>query len=82
MTTQDHEPTIPGERLVTQFTPEQQGWFVVALVAFLGVVVVGPAITSAAVSSRAAGKRATKKMRRLGGGAVDRVSAGIDRFRR
>ena len=82
MTTQDHEPTIPGERLVTQFTPEQRGWLVTALVAFLGVVIIGPAYAEASRATRAAGKRAHKKIRRLGGGAADRVTAGVDRFRR
>lgn len=80
--TQDHEPTVPGERLVTQFTPEQRGWLVVALVAFFGVVVIGPAITSAAEASRKAGRQASKKIRRLGGGAIDRVTAGVDRLHR
>lgn len=81
MTTQD-QPTMPGARPGTPLTTEQRGWLVAALVAFLGVVFIGPAITAAAASSRAAGRRAQRKMRRLGGGAVDRVSAGVDRFRR
>ena len=82
MTAQNQHPTIPGERHATPLTPEQRGWLVAALVAFIGVVFIGPAITAAAESSRAAGKRVHRKMRRLGGGAVDRVSAGVDRFRR
>ena len=81
MTTQD-QTTIPGERLATQFTPEQRGWLVTALVAFLGVVIIGPAYTNAAKATRKAGRRANKKIRRLGGGAVDRVSAGVERLRR
>ena len=58
--------TRPGERLLTQFSTEQRGWMGVALVAFLGVAIVGPAIAMAAVSGRKLKAWAGDKVRQAG----------------
>lgn len=39
------EPRFPGERLLTQFTPLQRGWAAAALITFVGVAYLGPALT-------------------------------------
>ncbi len=80
------EPVV-GERLVSQFTPEQRGWMVAAFIAFLGIAYVGPAYTRAAETSRTLTKRALtrrtwttrsgKRLRRLGGGAIKRIKRGF-----
>ena len=36
---------FPGERLLTQFTPQQRGWAATALVTFVGVAYIGPMLT-------------------------------------
>lgn len=51
-------------------TRGQWGWIVTALVAFLGVAVIGPAATSAAESGRDLHRRTRRRLRQLGGGTI------------
>jgi hypothetical protein len=78
MTIQSATPTSPtrpddvrpGERFVTQFSREQRGIMAAALVAFVGVALVGPAITRAATGARRMTHATKARVRRLGGGAI------------
>jgi hypothetical protein len=67
------EPVVAGERLLTQFSRDQRGMMAAALVAFLGVVYVGPAVTRAAAATRRATKRTQARIRQLGGGTIFRA---------
>lgn len=64
----ESEPRFPGERLLGQFTREQRGWVAAAVITFVGVVYLGPALTRVNLKQRKlrddAAKRAAEIRRR------------------
>lgn len=59
------EPLQSDERFVTHFTPEQRGWLTVALVAFLGIAIIGPGITRTRHRARVLRDDTARRLRAL-----------------
>ncbi len=77
-----HRP-FPGEQSApVSFTREQRGWMVAALVAFVGVAILGPAVTAAVEGSRRLGRRSRRRLRRLGGGTIAPLRRQVAALRR
>ncbi len=63
-------------------TRDQRGWMVAAFIAFLGVAVVGPAVTAAVEGGRALRRRTRRRLRRLGGGTIAPLRRQVAAWRR
>ncbi len=68
--------------MTTSYTRDQRGWMVAAFVAFVGIAVVGPAVTAAMESGRALRRRTRKRLRRLGGGTIEPLRRQVTALRR